>query len=171
MKKSCENNSADRISGLKRIRSQKKAVSPWISWVLLVAFAVMLSAFMYNFMVSYTKSSTTDMKKVVYNTDECRLVSINIEDACRSSQVLNITLQNRNYIRIDSIDFRLYNDRVPIHTNLTNISMNPNRKKVVSLDTGTSTETTRIEVIPHITKENMDIICAEKKASKEVTVC
>ena len=152
------------------VLNQKKAVSPWISWVLLVAFAVVLSAFMYNFMVSYTKSSTDDMKKVVYNTDECRFVSINIEDACLSSQVLNITLQNRNYIRIDSMDFRFYNGRVPLHTNITEIAMNPNRKKVVSLDTGTSS-VTRVEVIPHITKENMDIICADKKAAKEVVSC
>lgn len=156
---------------LKRIFCLKQAVSPWISWVLLVAFAVVLSAFMYDFMVSYTESSTDDMKKVVYNTDECRLVSVNIEDACRSSQVLNITLQNRNYIRIDSLDFRFYKDRVPLHTNITEISMNPNRRKMVSIDTGTSVGITRVEVIPHVTKENMDIICAEKKASREVGAC
>ncbi|HII72363.1 TPA: hypothetical protein HA265_06430, partial [Candidatus Woesearchaeota archaeon] len=93
------------------ILKQKKAVSPWISWVLLMAFAVVLSAFMYNFMVSYTKDSTEDMKKIVYNTDECRLVSINIESACMTAQALNITLQNRNYIRIDEMDFRFYSGR------------------------------------------------------------
>ncbi|MBW2964057.1 hypothetical protein KY363_01230 [Candidatus Woesearchaeota archaeon] len=150
--------------------SGRKAVSPWISWVLLVAFAVMLSALMYNFMVDYTKSSTDDVKKVVYNTDECRLVAINIGSACLSAQDLNITLQNRNYVRIDSMDFRYYNGRLPLYINQTNISMNPNREKVITLSTGSST-ITMVEVIPHVSKEGMDIICADKKATADVSSC
>ncbi|MFC1742266.1 hypothetical protein ACFL3V_07060 [Nanoarchaeota archaeon] len=150
--------------------NNKRAVSPWISWVLLMAFAMALSALMYDFMVDYTESSTDDMKKVVYNADECRLVSLNIDSACLSSQVLNITLQNRNYIRIDSMDFRFYDGRFPLHTNQTEISMNPNRVKRIDLNIGVSTAT-KVEVIPHITKENMDIICAEKKAAVDITSC
>ncbi|MBW2996719.1 hypothetical protein KY349_00090 [Candidatus Woesearchaeota archaeon] len=170
MKKRSESNMVPLIK-LKSIVRQKRAVSPWISWVLLVAFAVVLSAFMYNFMVSYTESSTEDMKKVVYNTDECRSVSLDIDSACMSAQVLNITLQNRNYARIDKMDFRLYSDIVPIHTNLTDIAMNPNRKKLIEIDTGTASTVTRVEVIPHIEKEDLDIICAEKKASSDVDTC
>jgi FlaG/FlaF family flagellin (archaellin) len=148
----------------------RKAVSPWIAWVLLVAFAIMLSALMYNFMVDFTETSTEDIKKIVYNTDECRTVSISIESACFAAQDLNITLQNRNYIRIDSMDFRYYDGRVPLDINQTNITMNPNRVKTVSIATGQSS-VTRVEVIPHIIKENTDIICADKKDSAEVTSC
>jgi FlaG/FlaF family flagellin (archaellin) len=154
----------------KKVFKHKKAVSPWISWVLLVAFAIVLSAFMYDFMVDYTESSTDDMKRTVYNTDECRLVSLNIDSACMSSQVLNITLQNRNYIRIDKMDLRFYEGRVPLHTNQTNITMNPNRVKIIEFNTGVST-VTRVEVIPYIIKEEMDIICADKKAESEVSTC
>ncbi len=148
----------------------KKAVSEWMSWVLLVAFTVVLSVFMYHFMVDYTEDSTKDIKKVVYNTDECRTVSINIENACFSAQALNITLQNKNYIRIDSMDFRYYNGVMPLHTNMTEISMNPNRVKLVTINTGASA-ITRVEVIPHITKENMDIICADRKVMADVVAC
>ncbi len=153
--------------GNKIIRN-KRAVSPWISWVLLIAFAIMLSAFMYDFMVGYTEDSTEDMKKTVYNTDECRLVSINIVDACMSSSILNITLENTNYVRLDKLDFRVYNGRIPLHTNQTEIPMNPNRNKIIELETGVTT-VTYVEVIPHIEKDNMDIICGDKKASKEVS--
>ncbi|MBU2561793.1 MAG: hypothetical protein KKD17_05845 [Nanoarchaeota archaeon] len=150
----------------------RRAVSPWISWVLLVAFAVVLSAFMYNFMVSYTKDTTQDIKKTVYNTDECRSVSLNIDSACfsASAQVLNITLQNTNYARIDSMDFRLYNGRIPLHTNETDISMNPNRVKEISINTGVAA-VTRVEILPHITKENMDIVCSDRKAEAAVVPC
>ncbi|MBN1544357.1 hypothetical protein JW898_02740 [Candidatus Woesearchaeota archaeon] len=150
----------------------KRAVSPWISWVLLVAFAVILSAFMYNFMVSYTKDTTQDIKKTVYNTDECRSVSFNIVSACfsASTQVLNITLENTNYARIDSMAFRLYDGRIPLHTNNTGIPMNPNRVKEIILDTGVAS-VTRVEVIPSIEKEGMDIICSDRKAEAEVVPC
>ena len=158
---------------IKRIMQQgyKRGVSPWISWVLLMAFAILLSALMYNFMVSYTEDSTEDMKKVVYNTDECRLVSINIDSVCVSSQLLNITLENRNYIRIDGLDFRIFNGRVPIHTNETEIPMNPNRRKVIEIDTGTASPITFVEVIPHITKEGLDIVCSDKKVQSDVGTC
>ncbi len=148
----------------------RRAVSAWISWVLLVTFAIVLSAFMYNFMISYTEDSTDDMKKVVYNTDECRMVSINIESACMASQVLNITLQNRNYIRITGMDFRFYNGRIPLHTNKTNITMNPNRIKGIELDVGLTT-VTMVEIIPHVYKDRVDIICADKKIATDVSTC
>jgi hypothetical protein len=149
----------------------KKAASAWISYVLLLAFVVALSAIMYKFMIDHTEKTTDDIKKAVYDTDECRLVSLNIESVCLSSQVLNITLENTNYIRIEKLDFRLYNGVTPIHTNYTNTTLNPNRKKVVSLGIGTSSNVTLIEAIAHVTKDNMDIICSNRKVQATVTSC
>jgi hypothetical protein len=148
----------------------RNAASIWMSYVLITGFAVILSVFMYSFMVDYTKSSADDMKKVVYNTDECRSVSINIESVCLSAQSLNITLQNSNYARIDRLDFRIYDGRIPKFTNQTNITMNPNRVKTVSLNIGTASAS-RVEVIPHIEKDNMDMVCADRKAEKEFGAC
>jgi FlaG/FlaF family flagellin (archaellin) len=151
----------------------RKAVSPWIAWVLLLAFAVALSAFMYSFMVDYTEDTTEGIKKQVYNTDECRQASLSIEDACvdTSAQILNITLQNRNYIRLDKIDFRLYVGRTPISTVETTITLNPNRKKLVSVNTSTTDTVTYVEVIPHIETHDYDIICGDKKVASEVSTC
>ena len=159
-----------RETDMAKILRFRNAASIWMSYVLITGFAVMLSVFMYSFMVDYPKSSTDDMKKVVYNTDECRSVSINIESACLSAQSLNITLQNSNYVRIDGLDFRIYNGRIPHHTNQTNITMNPNRVKSVTVNIGTSSAS-RVEVIPHIQKENMDMVCSDRKAETEFKAC
>ncbi|HII72235.1 TPA: hypothetical protein HA265_05770 [Candidatus Woesearchaeota archaeon] len=149
----------------------KRAASAYISWILIMAFVVALSAFMYSFMTDYTKETTKDVKKQVYNTDECRTVSLNIISACISSQLLNITIQNTNYIRIDGLDFRIYDSgRVPVHTNQTNITMNPNRVKPLTLDTGT-TSVGFVEVVPRIYKEDLEIICGDRKAQADVTPC
>lgn len=171
MKRGKRENPGTAADVIARLLGQKRAADAWISWVLIMAFAVVLSVFMYNFMVSYTTDQTQEIKKVVYNTDECRQVSLSINAVCVSSQVLNITLQNRNYIRIDGMDFRLYNGHIPIHTNLTTITMNPNREKVITLDIGTATVPTLVEVIPHIKKENIDMICADTKVASAVVSC
>jgi hypothetical protein len=170
MKKGSERNLRGRKSLLNKVFRDKRGVDAWISWVLIMAFAVVLSVFMYQFMVDYAKQSTEDIKKVVYNTDECTRISLSINSVCFSSQALNITLQNRNYVRIDKIDFRLYNGRIPLHTNYTNITMNPNREKEMTIQTGI-TAMTMVEVIPHIVKEGMDIICSDKKVQSDVPGC
>ncbi|MFC1723305.1 hypothetical protein ACFL0V_04150 [Nanoarchaeota archaeon] len=136
-----------------------------------MAFVVVISAFMYNFMKTYTEDTTHDVKKQVYNTDECRPVGINIQDGCVSAQVLNITLQNTNYVRIQGMDFRFYglNNR-PVGNNRTSIVMNPNRIKEVSIDTGV-TGVAMVEVVPVVYKENIEIICSDKKAQLKVNSC
>jgi hypothetical protein len=151
-------------------RMNRRAASEIMSWVLVMSIAVVISAFMFDFMTDYSDDTTKDIKKIVYNTDECRSVSLSIESACLSSQTLNITLQNRNYIRIDKMDFRIYNGNVPLGTNETNVTLNPNRIKTVSINAGTTTAT-RVEVIPRIIKENEDIICGDKKATSTISAC
>lgn len=145
----------------------KRGVAGWIAWVLIVAFVVSLSAFMYDFMIGYTESSTEDVKKVVYDTDECRSVSISIESACQdtTTQVLNITLQNRNYIRIKKVNFRMFDlNKKPILFNSTNTTLNPNRKKLVTVPT-TSTQLGYVEAIPIVVRDNIEIVCGERKAT------
>ncbi len=147
--------------------NQKKGVSGWIAWVLILAFVVSLSAFMYDFMIDYTESSTEGVKKVVYDTDECRSVSISIESACQdiSSQVLNITLQNRNYIRVKKMNFRMFNpSKKPLLFNTTNTTLNPNRKKTINIPTSTDI-IGYVEVIPIVIRDNLEIVCGERKAT------
>ena len=68
------------------------------------------------------------------------------------------------------MDFRFYNGRIPLHTNQTILTMNPNRVKLIEFNAGVSS-VTRVEIIPHVSKEGMDIICSERTASSEVNAC
>ncbi|MBT7903740.1 hypothetical protein HN587_07795 [Candidatus Woesearchaeota archaeon] len=148
----------------------KKAAGPFISWVLVMAFAVALSAFMYSFMVDHTTESTNEIKKTVFNTDECRQVSLSVESVCQNltTQVLNIQIQNRNYRRIDLIDYRIYDaDKKPLSTNSTEISLNPDRTKQIEV-TGITQELGMVEVIPIVKREDFTIICADRKASSTI---
>jgi hypothetical protein len=147
----------------------RRAESQWIAYVLIMGFVVSLSVVMFSFMTDYTRSSAKNIKKTIFNTEECQSVSLSIESACFSSQVLNITLQNRNYLRIDKLDFRLYDlNNKPVGLNVTNVTMNPNRQKVVTINTGLD-NLGYLEVIPIVFKQDPDglfeIVCGDRKAS------
>lgn len=150
----------------------KRGVGIYVSWILIFAFAVALSALMYKFMIDYTKSSSKDIEKVVINTDDCKSVSLSIEEACFDSGDLRMVLKNRNYAKIDKMNFRFFDaDNRPGSTNLTDIPLSPNREKTITLGTGLS-DVGFVQVIPIIFREGYEIQCESKKASStDITTC
>jgi len=153
---------------LKVLKKKKRAVSLWLSWVLLFAFVIGLSALSYRFIVPLVSDTTTDVKKVVFNTDECRQVGISIEEVCQDStaQHLNMTIRNRNYISVDKLRFQWFDtDNIPISSEEQDVTHAPNRNKIYSVDTGTGATIGAVQITPVIIKENLEIVCSEKEAS------
>ena len=157
-----------RKKSLKSLKKEKMAASLWLSWVLLFAFVIGISALSYRFIVPLVSDTTTDVKKVVFNTDECRQVGISIEEVCQDStaQHLNMTIRNRNYISVDKLRFQWFDtDNIPINSNAQNVTHAPNRNKIYSVSTGTGDTIGVVQVTPVIIKENLEIVCSEKEAS------
>ncbi|MFC1753051.1 hypothetical protein ACFL96_06610 [Thermoproteota archaeon] len=153
---------------LKSLKKEKKAASLWLSWVLLFAFVIAISALSYRFIVPMVQDTTEDVKKVVFNTDECRQAAISLEEVCQDStaQHLNMTIRNRNYIRIDELRFQWFDaNNVPVSSSELEVKHAPNRAKKYSVDTGTSSVLGFVKVTPVLQKEGMTIICGEKAAS------
>ena len=146
----------------------KKGVSVWLSWVLLFTFAVAISAVGFRFIIPIVEKSTIDLKKVVFNTDECRQIAISVEGACQdnSAQVLNITIRNRNYIRIDKLTFQVFGaGNQPLFTNHTTSKHGPQREKVYSIPTNTSGTITFATITPRIFREDLEIVCQDRGSS------
>ncbi|MFQ5474268.1 MAG: hypothetical protein ACE5DM_00360 [Candidatus Nanoarchaeia archaeon] len=150
-----------------RVRRSRKAASLWLSWILLFTFAIVLSAFSYRFIIPLVTDTTEDVKQVVFNTDECRQVSISLEAVCQSStaQHLNMTIRNRNYLRVDELRFQLFDSaRTPIKTVSVNTTLAPNRAKKYSVN-GSSSTLGFIKATPILKKEGLTVVCSEKAAS------
>lgn len=140
----------------------KKGISIWISWVLIIAFMAILAVFMFNWTSSFT-TSQTDRLKEVYNSVDCNFVTISIDGICQNTQILNMNVTNRKNIDVDMLIFRIYD-----------IYGNPEAKEIEKFirHGKTNTETVKVikqgitsitEVVPVVIKDNKKIICDERK--------
>ncbi|MFH1053295.1 MAG: hypothetical protein V1740_02645 [Candidatus Woesearchaeota archaeon] len=152
---------------MKRRIKGKKSEYIWISWVLLFAFAVAMSALMYNWIFGYTKASTYEIEKRTFDAQECEFVSIGINNIWQDTKNLYIDISNRNNLNIDKVIVRLYNIYgEPIEPlREKRVSIKPNGVK--SIDIQKDGVVFRVEVIPVTFKKKVEIICSEKLARIE----
>lgn len=147
----------------------KKAISLWISFVLLTAFVVLISAFMYDWMTGFTKETTISIKKRTENTELCNLVSVSIDEAClnisTTPKSLYINITNRNDLRVRQLIFRLYKDfkSTEIETTEINVTIKPQFKKELVINT-TLSNVSYLDVIPATIKEETLHVCTDRKA-------
>lgn len=144
----------------------KKGVEVWISWVLLIAFVIVLSAFMYNWIIGYTESKSEQMKEMVYNTEECDFVAISIDAACQDSQTLYINVTNRYNLKIDKLIVRMYRGSNVLNITEFNITIKPKVTKALNITKQTTTNVNITEVIPVVEKDDYEIICRNRLAQK-----
>jgi len=154
----------------------KKGASLWLSWVLLFMFMIMLSATSYKFILPYVQDTTDNMKQDVFNTEECRQVSLGIESACydaSSPEYLNITINNNNYILVEDIRIQLFNESMkPITTLEINSKISTGRTKKYSINTTVDYPIGFMKITPVVYKEGKTIVCANKDVStKNIVEC
>ncbi len=133
----------------------RKGIAIWMSWVLLVAFMVALSAFMYNWITGYTESSAERIE-TSYNEESCSSVAISV-DGCQKAEILNITISNKGDLEIDKVIFRLYD----LYNNIES------KDKVIAIKAG---ETKQLELLKQGTIQRLESIPILIKGNK-VTIC
>lgn len=147
----------------------KKGVSLWIEFVLLMGFAVVLSVFLNDWMRSYTVETAQDVKERHYNTELCDEIAISIDDACQANTTpinLYINITNRGNLRVTRQIIRVY-DNITTLANwevIENTAMiKPERMKRIS-NTSSLDSVDYIEAVPVTEKGDLEIVCSEKKA-------
>jgi len=159
----------------------KKAESLWISYVLLVAFVVALSAFTYSWMTAYTSDTSEEIKERVFNSELCDSLGVSVT-AClntSTSQDLYINVTNRGDLRITKLIFRL------IQTSGSSVS----DMHVIEIDSVIKPQGTKsfaaaqlnltfevgngtlAEVVPVTEKEGFLIVCSSRKGEAFFRKC
>lgn len=147
----------------------KKGVSLWIEFVLLMGFAVVLSVFLNDWMRDYTTETAQDMKERHYDTEMCTGIAISIDYACHANSTpinLNINVTNRGDLRITKQIIRIYDNATTLENweVLENSKLiKPTRMKVIS-NTSSLDTIGYIEIVPVTKKGDLEIPCPEKKA-------
>jgi len=156
---------------------RKKAASEWISYVLLIGFTVALAAFVYSWMTGYTSNSVQEVKERIYNSDLCDSIGVSVT-AClnsSSSQTLYINVTNRGDLRITKLLFRFFQSEMPVSDAEFDSVINPQHSKNFSASqvnlTGAVNSTTKVQVVPETTKDNLLVVCSDKKGEAYFRNC
>jgi FlaG/FlaF family flagellin (archaellin) len=141
----------------------KKAISIWISWILMVALMISVGAFMYSWITKTTETATESFK-YVYDRTECNNIAVLIE-ACNQSQTLYINVSNKMLLAVDGLVFRVHYFGYDSNTSNQTVKINPGEKKDYSVEIDDSKTLTGLEVIPIVQTEDFRIICRSRMAS------
>jgi hypothetical protein len=139
----------------------KRGVSIWISWVLLVAFMVSISTFMYYFMSDFTKKSIDDVKDRVIDSKVCDNVGITISICLKKTNDLSFSVKNVNYITVDKIAIDLFDvfDR-PQQKSKEFKLVSGNTKTFDLLKDGIIKE---VHIVPVVYKDGKTVFCSNKQ--------
>ncbi|MBD3203261.1 hypothetical protein GF327_03135 [Candidatus Woesearchaeota archaeon] len=143
----------------------KKGVSVYVSWIIVIAIVVSLSFIMYQWTLDRVKSKNQEL-----NTRSdlalCEQVAVNIDGICQNPQILNINITNTKNIKIDRLVFRL----VDIYGNSQNreeeVNIYPGEKEINSavLKQGTLSSA---RIIPVIIQDQTYILCQSASIEKQ----
>lgn len=139
----------------------KRAISAWISWVLLV----MLSVIIGTMVMQWTRSNTTQTVEDLTEKGEiltlCQETGLAVNSYCQDTQTLNINVTNNKLRKVDAVmvrSFDIYNNP---HGSQKNISLEPEKSKsVVVVKQGVLKQA---EVMPVIIVGKKRVICQSRK--------
>lgn len=152
---------------LKLLKS-KKGISQWLSWVLLVVLAVILSVAVFKWASGVVRDRSNDLVRL-YDNEECETTSIRIENACQDTQTLYMNITNNNEQRVNGLLFRLFDVFKQPDVREKNLTLYPGRSETVRVLKQYSVK--NVEVIPVVRTDENIIVCTSKLTTARVTVC
>ncbi len=145
----------------KKAVTDKKGVSVWISWVLLIALSVILGTFVLQWSKSHTIETVEDLTEKGEILTLCQETGVAINSYCQNTQTLNINVTNNNNRKVDSLlvrGFDIYNNP---DGGERNISLEPEKTKtVVIVKQGVLKQA---EVMPVILISKKKVVCQSRK--------
>ena len=154
---------------------QTKRVDMWLSWVLLVAFSVVLGTLTSIWLQGVAKDTTEKAEDNVEVSDVCDSIAVSIDFVCQyaaSPKDLNMNITNRKDLKIDKFMARLYNGSDFKSTTNINVALKPQAQKNITVNTS-STTIDYVELVPIRvnTLKNKSIICTNALAKASVSTC
>ena len=144
-------------------------MAAFVSWVLIILFAVVLSAIMLNWTRSYVTKQGEDLTSRS-DTLLCGDTSINIDGMCQNTQTLNMNVTNNNNLEIDKLRIRFIDlyDASEVKKIDLKLAAGDSEKYTV-LKQGT---TKQVKVTPIVLKKDKEIVCEDKSFTfEEIKQC
>ena len=142
------------------MKYSKKADAVWLSWVLLLAFVVALSVFMFSWTEDRGEMFIGELR-VLADTAECNSVRLAIRDICQRSQSIEMNITNRDSIPVNQLAvniFDVYVENPASHDIMVNIRPSD----VQNIRILKQSTTHQIEIVPVLITEHDLIFCYDK---------
>jgi len=141
----------------------KKGVSMFVSWVLIILLVVILSAILYGWYMMRFQSSAETLKEIS-NEEICNKVGITIDDFCQNTQSLYINITNIRDITVSQIIFGFTDIYKDPESKKKNITIDPG--ETVNIEVLKQGTLTQVEVTPVIYIDNKPYYCKNSKVYK-----
>ncbi len=143
-----------------RLSRNKKGISVWIAWVLVMMLAVILGTFYFTWMKGYTTETVYDMQERSEYITICESTGLWVKNICQNTQTLNMNITNSKDLKIDEVMVRITDVYGDPKVSTRNITVWPG--KTESMDMLKQEITKQIEVIPVIYKDKKRIVCSSR---------
>ena len=153
-----------------KLKNRKEGVAEWLSWVLLVALAVVIGTFVLQWTKGHTTETVEDLTEKGEILTLCQETGVAVLGYCQDTQTLNINVTNNNNRKVDALivrGFDIYNNP---QGGQKNVSLDPEKtKNVVVVKQGVLI---RAEVMPIIVVGKKRVVCQSRKvAIEDITFC
>lgn len=142
----------------------------YLSYILLTALAMLLGSIVLVWMTSYVKESGSEVKNVVYNYEKCDSISASIDNACSDNQYIYLNITNRNNLRINAFIITIFDNKGLPTVIEQNVTIKPEKQKELKIEANISNASST-QAVPVMYKDNLVMICTNKKAVSAIDVC
>lgn len=153
-----------------KVMKGKKAVSVWVSYVMLTALVVSLGVIVLNWSKSTTQETVDDIVERGDALTTCSATGIDVRDLCQNTQSLNMNVTNTNEVKLEALWASIFDIYNRPQTSSVNITIQPQKTKAVDLLKQGIVK--RVELSPVVSKSGKKIKCLSRKVSFDsVPVC
>ena len=149
----------------RRINHGRKGISVWISWVLLVAFSVLIGSIVLNFTRSHTTATVDDITEKGEILTLCQETGVAVNSFCQKTQTLNMNVTNNNNRKVEALMVRGFDIYGNPHGGERNASLEPEKTKSISVVKQGVLK--RAEVMPMIIVGKKRVVCQSRKITLE----
>lgn len=145
--------------------NSKRGIALWLSWTLIVGFAVLLGALFYNWATGFTETTLTDISGREDIITLCSQVGFALTKVCQETQTLNINVTNSGTIRIDELLFSMFDIYGIPQSWQINVTIDPaDEVEVIAVKQGILSQA---EIIPVLHKDEIRIICSSRSVIRD----
>lgn len=143
----------------------KRGVSVYISWVLVMAFMILLGSLMFTWIINQV-GSQTEKFSIIGDEQDCKEIFFSIDESCQDDFKVFVDISNTRNHRIDGFKIILFDIYDDFYESSIDFSINPGKTDKISLlKHGTLNV---IEMIPYFySDDKKKILCQNSKVSVE----